>query len=200
LDVTPFLKGSRTAVLRTGDTVVTGDSINMKITTSVDAHLYVAYCNEKSELAVFPPQGSIATKARQVAYAPDRDADIVVDEQVGSEVLYVIASRRRLDVADPELAAAISRVRPGLVGAECKQSLQRTLDKKHRESAHSPPPTRTSQDVTQDRPIMQVDRPPPPADLERGGYIRWRVDGEVSAGGDRDDIVVLRYSFTHLGR
>jgi Domain of unknown function (DUF4384) len=220
LDVTPSLKGSRNTVLRSGDKVVTGDGINVAVKASTAAHLYVGYCDRDRKLTIFPPVGSIEVKVGEVAYMPAKGADIILDDQIGPEVLYVIGSRRRLDVADPDLAAAISKVRPGAANVECGEALDQVLGSRGPDQiteepgpapdpaagapaidrASSPAGARRKRSVPAKPDDDEEDRLPPPAKLERGGYIRWGATGEVSADGDRDEIVVLRYTFTHVDR
>lgn len=216
LDVTPSLTGSRDAVLRAGDQVRTGDGINVAVKASADAHLYLGYCDRDRKLTLFPQEGSIEAKAGEITYAPARGANITLDAQTGPEVLYVIGSRRRLDLADPELASAISKVRPGARDVECGAALNQVLESK----GPAPAPTRSvaaasaprvarasapgkvaSQRAARVPPAdRDDDRLPPPAKLERGAYITWGAAGAVSASGDRDAIVVLRYTFTHVAR
>jgi hypothetical protein len=238
LDITPSLTGSRNTVLRSGDTVVTGDGINIAVKASTDANLYVGYCDRDRKLTIFPPMGSIEAKAGEATYMPAKEANITLDDQVGPEVLYVIGSRRRLDIADPELAAAISKVRPGAANVECGEALDQVLESKGPDpvtpepaTAPGAPPPAAPGSATPAVPApagasaeagasastatpakskpparaqlrggQTTDHLPPPAKLERGGYITWGPKGEVSADGDRDDIVVLRYSFTHVAR
>jgi hypothetical protein len=232
LDVTASLTGSRNAVLRSGDQVVTGDGINIAVKASTDAHLYIGYCDRERKLTIFPPVGSIEAKAGEITHVPAEGAKITLDDQIGPEVLYVIGSRRRLDIADPELAAALSRVRPGAANVECGAALDQVLESKKPDLttpeqapaaaapaasaapasskpstvARAPATARTSTPTgAKGEPPRRAqpdddDRLPPPAKLERGGYITWGATGEVSAGGDRDEIVVLCYTFTHIAR
>lgn len=200
LEVTPRLRGSKEIVLKNGDDVVSRDTIKVEAKTSVDTHLYLGYCDKDHKLTIFPREGSIEAKAGQTTYAPNKDADLKLDDQPGSEVLYVIASRRRLDFADPDLAEAISKVRPGADSLECAP-LNQALEKK------KPPKL-----AILSGPLKGLLKPPVPepsepernlADLERGGYIgyiRWHDTGGVSAGSDRDGIVVLRYTLKHVDK
>lgn len=126
LEVTTSLRGSRTATLRSGDDVMSGDGIQIAVKPTVDAQLYVAYCDRNGQLTLFPRDDGIKAKAGKVTYAPSKDASIILDDQVGPEVLYVIASHRPLDVADPELTAAISRARSD-AHVECGAPLDRVL-------------------------------------------------------------------------
>ncbi len=195
LEVTPRLRGSREIVLKNGDQVVSGDTIKVEVKTSVNAHLYLGYCDKAHKLTIYPREGSIEAKAGKITYVPHRDAVLRLDDQLGSEVLYVIASRRKLDLGDPELAEAISRFRPDADSLECAP-LNRALGKKK-------PPEPVIASASSKR-LHKTPEPEPSgperkrADLGRGGYIRWEATGGVSAGGDRDGIVVLRYTFTHV--
>lgn len=200
LEVTPRLRGSRDIILRSGDHVVSRDKIRIEVKASLDAHLYLGYCDRDRKLAIFPEQGSIEARAGETTFAPDRDRAIALDDQTGPEVLYVIASRRRLELADPELAQTIFKARPGAASVECGAQLKQVLEKKKPPPA--PPQPRSPEPVKGDR----ISRLPPPSKaerypaLERGGYITSEDTGEVSASGDRDGIVVLRYSFTHVDK
>ena len=190
LKVTPRVRGSREATLRSGDKIVSRDRIKITASTSVDAHLYLGYCDRDRRLAFHPKEGSIEAKAGAIIYAPNQNADIKLDDQVGPEVLYVIASRRRLDLADPELAKALSEVRPGAADADCGPALEQLLAKRG--------PARSDLGHGPKAAAGRTGRVPPPVELDRGGYISWTDAGEVSAGGDRDGIVVVRYNFIHV--
>jgi Domain of unknown function (DUF4384) len=196
LEVTPSVSGLRHATLRSGDQVVSGDGIQIAVKPTTDAHVYVAYCDRNHQLAIFPSVGSIEAKAGMVTYAPARNANIVLDDQVGPEVLYVIASRRPLDVADPALAAAIARAGQD-PRAECGAPFDRALDQGRSAEVHDAPASPAPPGRPRP-PHASPPRVPPPADLQRGGFLRWGAMGTVSADGDRDDIVVLRYAFLHV--
>ncbi len=233
LEVTPTLSGSRRAVLRPGDEVVSGDGIQIAVKPAIDAHVYVAYCDRDRRLTIFPRDGSVAARAGTITYIPSEEGHIILDDQVGPEVLYVIASRRPLDVADPDLAAALSRARPD-TAAECGEPFDRVIHgdtQRLTEAGASEPPERPDEPsaspvapaaaapssrlaVPPVAPPRLAETPPPgaspskragsrlppPVTLERGAFIRWGASGNVSAGGDRNDIVVLRYGFTHVAR
>jgi len=200
LEVTPRLSGSRDIILRSGDHLVSRDKIRVEVKVSLDAHLYLGYCDRNRQLAISPEQGSLEARAGETTFAPARNRAIALDDQTGPEVLYVIASRQRLELADPELAEALFKARPGAASAECGAQLKQVLEKK--KPPPGPPQTWNPEPVEEDR----ISRLPPPSnaerhpDLERGGYITSEDTGEISAGGDRDGIVVLRYSFTHVDK
>src|SRR6185503_1645192 len=181
LDVTPSVSGSRGATLRSGDKVASGDGIRVAVKPSLDVRVYVAYCDRNRQLAIFPKDSGIDAKAGVITYVPASDASIILDEQVGREVLYVIASRRSLDVADPELAAAISRAKPD-ASVECGESLDRVLDKG--KSTARPAPVPVARAAATPLHSAAPPRTPPPAELQRGAFIRWGAVGAVSAGAD----------------
>jgi hypothetical protein len=115
--------------LHDGDTVMSGDRIQIFLRTTRDAHLYLAYCSQQTAnpqypgLVVYPPQGSIAVKADQTTIVPDRAAEIVFDNNPGRESLYLILSRTELPFADPHIADAIAAARHGTATTDCGDPL-----------------------------------------------------------------------------
>jgi hypothetical protein len=107
------IHGSKEGPLSDGDTVMTGDRIQVFAQTTEDAHMYLAFCAEDRNLAVFPSHGSISTPAGMPTVAPGKDASLVIDDHLGSETLYVILSRADLATTDPRLADAIHVAQPG---------------------------------------------------------------------------------------
>lgn len=121
------IHGSKEGPLSDGDTIMTGDRIQVFTQTTEDAHLYLAYCAEDRKLAVFPSHGSISTPAGMTAVAPGKDASLVVDDRLGSETLYVILSRADLVTTDPRLADAIHAAQSGGTVADCGPRFQRAV-------------------------------------------------------------------------
>ncbi len=233
LEVTISLTGPRSAILRSGDEVASGDEILVAVKPTAAAHVYLAYCDPRNQLALFPGNGGLAASPGRITYAPAPDAAIVLDDQPGQEVLYVIASLKPLDVADPRLAGAISRTNPG-PRVECGEPLDRALaaDRAARtDTGATSPPTPPAEPETSPDAALSQDplrpgppnasparavpphtaygslppphpaappRVPPPAEVQRGGFIRFGTTGAISASGDHHDIVVLRYEFTHI--
>lgn len=107
------IRGSKEGPLSDGDTVMTGDRIQVFAQTTEDAHMYLAFCAEDRNLAVFPSHGSISTPAGMPTVAPGKDASLIIDDHLGSETLYVILSRADLAITDPRLADAIHAAQPG---------------------------------------------------------------------------------------
>lgn len=180
LEVTISLSGSRSAILRTGDEVVSGDGIQVAVKPTVAAHVYLAYCDPHHQLALFPGDGGLAASAGRITYAPAPDAAIVLDDQPGQEVLYVIASRRPLDVADPQLAGAISRANPG-TRVECGEPLDRALatDRTARtDTGAARPPAPLAEPGTP--PDASPSQDPQPRDLSARGAPSHTAHGSLS--------------------
>ncbi|HSR99430.1 MAG TPA: hypothetical protein VLM79_20400, partial [Kofleriaceae bacterium] len=108
--------------LRDGDTVMTGDRLRVFVVTSIDAHLYLAFCASQHLHTLPSPHGALA-KAGQLAAIPDAGGELLLDDQVGSEVLYVIVSQPELSQADPALAARIATASDPTQMVDCGTSL-----------------------------------------------------------------------------
>lgn len=199
--------------LRDGDTVMTGDRIRTSIRTSEDAHLYLAFCAHQ-ELAVYPSQGGIRTRAGEVMSAPQANAELVLDGDPGPEVLYVILSRTEILVADPRLAAALAAKRPSNTPADCGTAFEAKLAKLPNNAGAAKPPTPRSTNVLRGevfpkKPIPSTHapedhHPPPDPDFERspGNIVWYRVDGAMGpadvVAADEDGIAVVRHAFLHV--
>lgn len=105
--------------LHTGDTLMTGDRIRVTVQPSEDAHLYLAFC-DRGDLAVYPAPGGFRTKAGEVTVVPPGSAALVVDAELGVEVLYVILSRTELTFEDSRLAHALTATRQRDNSAGCE--------------------------------------------------------------------------------
>ncbi len=118
------VRGSKDGSLSDGDMVVNGDRIQILAQTTEDAHLYLVYCTGNRELTVFPTYGSIPTLAGAITVAPGKEASLILDDHLGSEVLYVIISRTDLASADPRLAAALRSSQVDEPAAACGRRFQ----------------------------------------------------------------------------
>ena len=200
--------------IHSGDIVLDGDRLQVSVRTSRDAYLYLAFCSQHTKdpryrgLSVFPDQGGIRVIANQTIQAPVRDGkigEIILDDQPGQEVLYVILSRNELSHADAGLADVLAAARRGRETTDCGARFESAVtgsrkgNTGHRgwdggqrkaraaqpaphsgaESAPSPDPG---------RPVVQI---------QRGGYVEF---GGVQSGveGDPDGIVILRYELKHI--
>jgi hypothetical protein len=68
------------------------------------------------------PQGVLA-KAGQLAFIPEGDGELFLDDQPGAEVLYLFASETELAQADPALAARIAAASDPTRTVDCGASL-----------------------------------------------------------------------------
>jgi hypothetical protein len=187
--------------LHDGDQVMAGDRIRVSVQTSVDAYLYLAFCSHH-ELTLYPPQGALRTQAGVLMVAPPGDKELVIDDDPGREVLYVIVSAQELSVADPTLAGALMSTSPGSMHQDCGRSLDDILRPPTRpaladESAtdHAPARTKSSppEGHTQGQNTVQIQQPN--LGLPDPGFAR-SPDDSVAAG--RTGIVLARHTFTHI--
>jgi hypothetical protein len=105
--------------LHDGGAVMTGDRIRVHVQSSRDAYIYLAFCADHS-LTAYPSPRGIRTRAGEVMQIPQGDAELVVDDEPGREVLYVIASEVELSIVDPQLQQALAPWRPDGVLVDCK--------------------------------------------------------------------------------
>jgi hypothetical protein len=219
------VRRSRTGVsheLHDGDAVMTGDRMRASIQTSEDAYLYLAFCAHQ-ELAVYPTQGGIRTRAGEVMAAPQAGTELVFDGDPGPEVLYVILSRTEISVADPRLAAALAAQRPSNTPVDCGTGFEAKLVKPPNNAGSAGPTAPHSTNVLRGavrrkKPISSTrapdgHNPPPDPDFERfppdpdfernpGAIVWYRVDGATGpadvVAADDDGIAVVRHAFRHV--
>lgn len=215
LQVALRINGVARRGFRDGELVRSGDHIQLTIQTREASHLVLAYCTRDRELAWFPPRGSIVTRPDEVVIAPDPNAAIVLDDNLGAEVLYVVVSRHELSLADPALGEAIERARGGRSTSDCGGALgdrRREVPSKERRRrpraapaglaavpggrAKTAGPSAASAYVPDEEP----ERAPRPVGLVRGGSLRWEELETVTATGDASGITILRYRFEHVAR
>ncbi|HEU4408212.1 MAG TPA: hypothetical protein VFS43_23315 [Polyangiaceae bacterium] len=106
-------EGSRQGPFAQGMRLQAGDKIFVEARVSKDAHLYVLHCTAERTLERYPDVGSLPFRANERDDAPARHTWFVLDAQPGKEVIYIVASERALEHADPQLDAAIHRARGG---------------------------------------------------------------------------------------
>jgi hypothetical protein len=205
------INGTLRSARRDGDLVRSGDSIQLSIQTGEAGHVLLAYCSSDRQLAWFPLRGSLRTRPDEVLIAPDPNASIILDDNLGREALYVIVSRSELSLADPELSKAIERTRGGAPAADCGHMLgdERVGSSTKRTR---PTPAKTSQTVAPRNHAMgaagqiaagiaaetAADVPPASVGLVRGASILWDDVEQVSASGDPSGIAILRFGFRHV--
>jgi hypothetical protein len=200
---------------RDGELVRSGDHLQLTIQTREASHVYLAYCTRDRELAWFPPRGSVVTRPDEAVIAPAPNAAIVLDDNLGPEVLYVVVSRSELSLADPELGKAVERARGGGSAADCGEALgdrrRESRSKGARQRPRAAPQARPA--APRDRakavevsaatayaPDEEPERAPRPVGLVRGGALRWDDLEQATATVDASGIAILRYGFEHVAR
>jgi hypothetical protein len=133
---------------------------------------------------------------------PTGTATFELDDQVGEDVLYVIASTRPLELADPTLAGELARSAKG--GACPTRAIEEAPPARaSSSSASAPPPAPTASAAAP--PIRRAEphglAAPWKAGLTRRGITvagDTGADAEsVASRADDDGIVVQRIGFTH---
>lgn len=178
LEVWATANGSRPGLLVNGMTLASGDTIELSVRTSADAHVYVYFCDEKRTLTRFPETTSFSTKAQEkLAIFKAGEQVFQLDDNVGQEAFYVVASRER---ADPKVSGAVARARKGAAELECSKQVELAVVGQNSPAA-PPPPTK-----------------PGLPDLTRGGkVVQVGASDSVVASSNEDGLVVLRYGFLH---
>lgn len=202
--------------LHDGDTVMSGDRIQISVRTTRDAHLYLAFCSQQAAnprypgLTVYPPKDSIPVKANETTIVPNQAAEIVIDDKPGREALYLILSRTDLPMADPHIDDAIAAARRGTATVDCGDPLHlanrgspkvtRKVVKRARKAPHPVSGLHSGTGVSTGSGLAT---PPPPSALvvstetgepflnpTRGGQVVWAHGGF--------GLVVLRYGLQHV--
>jgi hypothetical protein len=202
-------RGQRDLLLELGNgaTVIDRDRLKIATRTSSDAYLYVAFCSQHASdprlagLKVFPDHGAIRVRANETTIAPDRAAEIVLDDQPGKETLYLIFSRVELSRADSELADAIAAARRGSQSVDCGQPFARPPS-----PAHDSRPVRVwsgkpgkgpAPGKAPGQPTAAAPEDDPVIEIQRGGDIVWNDGAPVGVDADSDGIVILRFALNH---
>lgn len=107
LQVDQVLAGGRRAPVRPGQVLRNGDRFALTVTVDRQAYIYVVQVLPgRTSAVLFPGEREgdpLATPARPLTIPPQGES-FLLDDSVGSEEIYVIASTRPLSQADPELA------------------------------------------------------------------------------------------------
>jgi len=202
--------------LSNGATVIDGDHLQVSLRTSQDAYLYLAYCSQHAQdprypgLKVFPEERALRVRAYETTIAPDKAADIVLDDKPGQEALYLILSRVELSGSgsDSELTQVIAFARQGSQSADCESSLRTTAagarnERKVNRVWSGNPQSRGRRQAPPSAPSSMLKRTgarpeaDPVVEIQRGGDIVWN-NGAMGVEADPDGIVILRYGLTHV--
>ncbi|HEU4411141.1 MAG TPA: hypothetical protein VFS43_38165 [Polyangiaceae bacterium] len=103
--------GSQAGPFRNGMALRANDRLYFEAQVSKQANLYFFHCNGKQELERIPAQDAIVLPIGTRHDVPEPHAYFELDENPGADVIYVVASERTLEVADPAFNDAIERAR-----------------------------------------------------------------------------------------
>lgn len=153
-----------------------GAQIALRARTSIAAHVYMLHCAADSVLSVFPDAGGIGFRADQWVPLPAADMPIRLGDQVGTETVYVVATRDLLAYADARLERWLTeRVREPQT-ARCDAELESMLA--------GPPLTAATTAPVRKQPYALR------------GVDTSQANGLVARGfAANDGIVVLRFSY-----
>jgi hypothetical protein len=209
LELWATIEGAHQRPLISGETLVSGDRVELSALASGDAHLYLFFCDANRQLTRLPRESSFALRARQREPHIPPDTMLRIDHSVGKEALYVLASRHALEQADPRLKAALDAARPDEPKHDCGEEFERAMaglsvasPPATNSSAAGPPVASSSAATTETkrRPPQPPRKPPTESirvELVRGMFAEERLSGSVVATSGKDGIVVLRYGFDH---
>lgn len=176
-------------------TVIDGDRLQVSIRTSQDAYLYIAFCSQHASdprypgLTVFPDKGALRVKAYETTVAPDRAAEIAIDDQPGQEALYLILSRVELSRAESGLAQVIAAARQGNESTDCTPL---------RGAPRRSPRASSGSQSGGPRPSNVRVEADPVIEIQRGGDIVWSNGAPPAIDGDPRGAVVLRFGLHHV--
>jgi Domain of unknown function (DUF4384) len=223
-DHTLQVRRSRNSVpheLHDGDKVASGDRIHALVQTSEDAYLYLAFCAHQT-LTIYPSQGGVRIRAGELMVVPQAGAELVLDSDPGTEVLYIILSRIMISIADPHLTQALEAQRPRSVPVDCGPGAGVMRESSSSHDTANPPlkpnPSSAARESATRPGAASPDAspgpvptgaatpaaPPPDPDFERnpGNIVWYGIDdptgpGKMGAAND-GDIAVVRHVFTHV--
>jgi hypothetical protein len=86
-----------------------GDRIGVRARTTSVADVYLLHCDGRDALSIYPAGGAVRFSADQRVDLPVVGKDLRIRGFPGHETLYVVASKRPLERADPALQAVLSQ-------------------------------------------------------------------------------------------
>lgn len=211
--------------LHDGEQVMSGDRIHVVIRTSYDAYVYLAFC-ARHHLTVYPSPRGIRTRAGARLEIPS-PGELVIDDEPGTEILYVIVSEDELSDADPRLAQALKAPPAGRIATDCGTYItaapapasgtaggspnHSNTASKDAGATKSPAPGATKvlrgQPMPRKLPVPapanqrpQDDGPSPLPDPDYERNARNFVWYPDAIAADSTGIAVVRYTFTHVAR
>jgi hypothetical protein len=109
-----------------------GAKIELLARTSLAAHVYMLHCSADAVLSVFPDAGGINFRADQWVPLPAAGMSIELGDKSGTETVYVIAARDKLELSDARLGRWLTDAVTRPQGARCGQELETALSGRER--------------------------------------------------------------------
>ncbi|MEY2934046.1 MAG: hypothetical protein RL033_4795, partial [Pseudomonadota bacterium] len=104
-----------------------GDTFRLTIRATRRVRVYVAYCDTNQKLQTYPASAAVYALPDSDLHVPE-SGSFVVDNKLGRETLYVVASTSALEVTDPALARKLSASVGQAEGTSCAPELEMTTD------------------------------------------------------------------------
>lgn len=192
LTVTGTVRGAgTTTALEEARVVHSNDLLYLFLRADRPVDAYVAYCNSRGSLEVYPRSGAIALPAEREIRVPE-STEFRIDPNPGQETLYVIASTRPLRTSDPSLHSALAEAarKPG--GKPCTVT---PPPRRRPKPAPGPSPARRE---AEPKGVPQYEIPEVPPAFRPRGIV---LNGEGSRGRvietGADGVAILPFTFRH---
>jgi hypothetical protein len=132
LTVAGVVRGSSgTAPLVTTKVLRTGEQLYLVLRATEPANVYVGYCDSARKLTVYPRQGALVVGPNFDTRVPETQ-DFRVDDNLGLETIFVVASKESLHLADPGLSRALTRAASQVERPPCAAELTMTTEESRR--------------------------------------------------------------------
>lgn len=104
--------GAGVRALGSGETLRTGNEVRFFVSVDSAAYVYVLeYFADGSAQVLHPETGDARLPKGREVRIPEPGYSFRLNDQVGEEQLYFLASARPLDIADPRLSEAVRKMR-----------------------------------------------------------------------------------------
>jgi hypothetical protein len=168
--------------LLAGDRLKSGDQFQMRVRADRAAYLYVVqFFPDGTSQVLFPAEGEVSIAADEEMRLPPEGYWFKLDDTVGRENIYVIASERPITEADKATAALLSEVR---------------------RSGSKPKPKKPPQKKVPPDALAQAEPQVSGLTMKTRGVllVKESADEPMQVQADRDCIAVVLFSFEHVRR
>lgn len=195
LDVTMRVRakaGGELRALAPGDTLKSGDFVEMYVKSSRTAFVYlVQFFPDGTAAVLYPQQGAARVPAGKELRIPAGTDWFQLDEHTGEEHVYLVASLEPLDKVAKTISDQVAEVRRS--GHAPKKKVARHHEKKHRTPHRHHHEESTAPEKKETHPVVAMNM------ATRGLATVSQTGGapSVSVRGDEDGVVVYRFWFVH---